>query len=174
MRIEGLAAPLLLVGAPASAEVVKVEGSTFIVEHRLSVTADAAAIWAALRSPSRWWSAAHSWSGDSANLSIELRPGGCFCEVLPGGGGAEHARVIFVKPGETLRLSGALGPLQAGAATGTLSFETKTEGAGSTLVVRYVVSGYAGMDAAKLAPLVDGVIGEQARGLKAAAEAASR
>jgi len=170
MRL-ALLIPALLATAPASAEVVKVEGSTFVVEHKLTVAAAPDAVWRALSAPSRWWSKAHSWSGDAANLSMAMRPGGCFCEALPDGGGAEHARVIHVAPNRLLRLSGALGPLQQGAVTGTLSFEMTGEGQGTALVVRYVVSGYTGMDAAKLAPLVDGVIGEQAAGLKRAAEA---
>jgi uncharacterized protein YndB with AHSA1/START domain len=169
MRL-ALLIPALLATAPASAEVVKVEGSTFVVEHKLAVAAAPDAVWRALSEPSRWWSEAHSWSGDAANLSMAMRPGGCFCEALPDGGGAEHARVIHVAPNRLLRLSGALGPLQQGAVTGTLSFEMTGEGQGTALVVRYVVSGYTGMDAAKLAPLVDGVIGEQAAGLKRAAE----
>ena len=49
---------------------------------------------------------------DAKNLSIDARPGGCFCEKLPNGGGVEHARVVYVAPREVLRLSGALGPLQ--------------------------------------------------------------
>ncbi len=170
MRL-ALLIPALLATAPASAEVVKVEGSTFVVEHKLTVAAAPDAVWRALSAPSRWWSSAHSWSGDAANLSMAMRPGGCFCEALPDGGGAEHARVIHVAPNRLLRLSGALGPLQQGAVTGTLSFEMAGEGQGTVLVVRYVVSGYTGMDAVKLAPLVDGVIGEQAAGLKRAAEA---
>lgn len=170
MRL-ALLIPALLATAPASAEVVKVEGSTFVVEHKLAVAAAPDAVWRALSAPSRWWSSAHSWSGDAANLSMAMRPGGCFCEALPDGGGAEHARVIHVAPNRLLRLSGALGPLQQGAVTGTLSFEMTGEGQGTALVVRYVVSGYTGMDTAKLAPLVDGVIGEQTAGLKRAAEA---
>jgi uncharacterized protein YndB with AHSA1/START domain len=170
MRL-ALLIPALLATTPASAEVVKVEGSTFVVEHKLAVAAAPDAVWRALSEPSRWWSKAHSWSGNAANLSMAMRPGGCFCEALPDGGGAEHARVIHVAPNRLLRLSGALGPLQQGAVTGTLSFEMMGAGQGTALVVRYVVSGYTGMDAAKLAPLVDGVIGEQAAGLKRAAEA---
>ena len=166
--------PALIAAAPASAEVVKVEGSTFIVEHKLNVAAAPDAVWRSLGEPARWWSKAHSWSGDAANFSMQMRPGGCFCEALPGGGGAEHARVVYVAPNKLLRLSGALGPLQQGAAIGTLSFEIAVEGQGTALLVRYVVNGYTGLDAAKLALIVDGVIGEQAAGLKRAAEAPDR
>lgn len=169
MRL-ALIIPAVLAAAPASAEVVKVEGSTFIVEHKLTVAAAPDAVWRSLGEPARWWSKAHSWSGDSANFSMAMRPGECFCEAPPEGGGAEHARVVYVAPNKLLRLSGALGPLQQGAVAGTLSFELTGEGAVTALVVRYVVSGYSGMDAAKLAPLVDRVIGEQAVGLKRAAE----
>lgn len=173
MRV-ALIIPALVAATPASAEVVKVEGSTFIVEHKLSVAAAPDAVWRSLGEPARWWSKAHSWSGDAANFSMAMRPGECFCEALPDGGGAEHARVVYVAPNKLLRLSGALGPLQQGAALGTLSFELTGEGQGTALVVRYVVSGYTGLDAAKLAPIVDGVIGEQAAGLKRAAEAPGR
>ncbi len=39
--------------------------------------------------------------------------GGCFCELIPDGAGEiEHMRVIYTRPGVTLRLQGGLGPLQ--------------------------------------------------------------
>ena len=50
-------------------------------------------------------------SGNSANLSLALTPGGCFCERFPKGGGIEHMRVTYVDPGKRVVLTGALGPL---------------------------------------------------------------
>ena len=35
-----------------------------------------------------WWSSDHTISNDSHNLSIDDKVMGCFCEKLPGGGGA--------------------------------------------------------------------------------------
>ena len=59
----------------------------------------------------QWWSKDHTYSGDAARMSLQLRPGGCFCETLDGGGGIEHMRVTFVQPGERVVLTGSLGPL---------------------------------------------------------------
>ena len=60
-----------------------------------------------------------------ANMRIEPKPGGCFCEAVPAGrrsgGEIEHMRVIYVAPGSTLRMSGGLGPLQSEAVTGVLT-----------------------------------------------------
>lgn len=167
-------AALALAGLPAAAaaEVATQTDTAFVVVHKLTVAAPPARIWAMIGQPARWWSSAHSWSGNAANMSMALRPGGCFCETLPGRGGVEHMRVIHADRNGLVRLSGALGPLQAGAATGTLSitFKAAASGGGSELELRYVVSGHTGFPVAAIAPAVDGVIGQQARGLKAAAE----
>ena len=49
---------------------------------------------------SGWWNKEHTYSGNSANLSLDARPGGCFCERFPKGGGIEHMRVAYVEPGK--------------------------------------------------------------------------
>ncbi len=120
-----------------------------------------------------WWDASHTYSGDSKNLSIIAEPGGCFCEALPDGGGVQHATVVNVAPGRLLRMSGALGPLQAGGVTGSLSWEFEKSGSAATrMTMSYVVGGYlpGGLD--KLADVVDMVLGRQADLLKAYAEKA--
>ena len=43
-------------------------------------------------------------------MTLQMRPGGCFCETLDGGGGIEHMRVTYVQPGERIVLTGSLGP----------------------------------------------------------------
>jgi hypothetical protein len=58
----------------------------------------------------------HTFSGNAHNLSIEEKAMGCFCEKLPDGGGVSHMEVVYFAPGKTLRLSGALGPLNTWAA----------------------------------------------------------
>ena len=125
--------------------------------------------WSVLVKPALWWDSEHTYSGDSANLTLDVRPGGCFCEVLPaangakGGlrGGVEHMRAIYVDKGRALRLSGALGPLQADAAVATLTFQFKPDETGTQVLVEYVVGGYFRGDPAKLAPMFDGVLGGQ-------------
>jgi hypothetical protein len=73
-----------------------------------------------------------------------------------------------------IRISGALGPLQEMATIGTMTWtiEPAKQGSGSTLTMTYAASGYApgGMD--KLADIVDTVLGQQVKLLKAYAESA--
>ena len=94
---------LAALASPAAAEVIRSGEGSFVVEQRAEVAAPPARLWATLIEPARWWTPAHSFSGDAANLTIEPRAGGCFCERLPGGGSVEHARVIHAGPGFLLR-----------------------------------------------------------------------
>ena len=151
----------------ASAEVKSSSDIGFEVASTVSVAASPADVYAAIIAPGRWWSSAHTYSEDAKNLSIDARPGGCFCEALPGGG-VEHGRVVMAMPGKMLRIRGALGPLQGEAVVGTLSFELTPEGKGTKLVMSYVVGGYVRGGAGALAAPVDHVMGEQVARLKAA------
>ena len=81
--ILALAASLL--AAPARAEVVDRSAAGFEVRETATIAAPQAAVYAAFLAPGRWWSSAHSWSGDAKNLSIDLAKG-CLCETLPNGG----------------------------------------------------------------------------------------
>src|SRR3546814_2102070 len=86
-----------------------------------------------LRTPDKWWSAEHSWSGDAANFWLDSQAGGCFCEKLPGVAGmgsVQHARILFAQPNAMMRLSGAFGPLQGEAVTGMLTIQIKPTDAG--------------------------------------------
>jgi uncharacterized protein YndB with AHSA1/START domain len=152
--------------APASAAVVADNAAGFAIEHQAVVAAPPDRVYAALGTPAAWWSSQHSWSGSASNLSLDLRPGGCFCERLPGGGGVEHARVVMAWPGKLLRLSGALGPLQADALTGALSWELKPAAGGTSVKLTYVVAGFMRAGRTSLPAAVDGVLGEQLGGLK--------
>jgi uncharacterized protein YndB with AHSA1/START domain len=113
-----------------------------------------------------WWNPSHTFSGNAHNLSIEEKTMGCFCERLPGGGGVRHMEVVYVAPGKTLRLSGALGPMQAIAASGIMTIELSAAEGGTKLEVTYAVAGYlpAGMNT--WAAPVDGVVEEQFTRLK--------
>lgn len=173
MRIIGwiLALVGLVAVAPALAEVKHVSEGGFEVASTAVVTAPPSAVYATLIMPSRWWSAAHSYSGDARNMAIDARAGGCFCEVLPPDGAVEHGRVIFAQPGKMLRIDGALGPLQAMATVGRLTFMLEPEGTGTKVTMTYVVGGYISGGASQFAAPVDQVLGEQLAGLKAAIDA---
>jgi uncharacterized protein YndB with AHSA1/START domain len=166
-------APLLAVAAtlaaPAAAEVTKSEPGGFVSVHKLVIAAPPEKVWDTLAKPASWWSKDHSYSGDAANITLDPTPGGCWCEKLKGGA-VEHARVIFADRGRVLRVSGAFGPLQSGAVTGTITFALKAEGQGTALTVTYVVGGYHPAGLNSFAAPVDQVLGAQMPGLKAAAE----
>ena len=153
----------------ASAKVVDQSEAGFSVAHTAQVAATPADVWKMLRMPQSWWSKDHSWSGDAANFWLDSQAGGCFCEKLPGEGGAmgsvQHARIIFAQPNQLLRLSGAFGPLQGEALTGTLSIQIKETPTGSRIRFDYVVGGYMRLKVSEIAPVVDGVMGEQLAGL---------
>jgi uncharacterized protein YndB with AHSA1/START domain len=173
-RIAGLALATAFLPASALAEVSSRSASGFIVNVALNVAAPPETVYASLtRHLSEWWDAAHTYSGDSKNMSLIAEPGGCFCEALADGGGVQHATVVNVAPGKLLRMSGALGPLQAGAVTGTLSWQFEKSGsADSKLVLTYIVGGYTAGGLDKVADAVDMVLTRQAELLKRHAEQA--
>ena len=115
---------------------------------------------------SAWWQSDHTFSGNASNLVLEARPGGCFCEALPGGGGVRHLTVVYADPGKLLRLSGGLGPLQGLAVSGTMTWKFTETGGRTTVELTYQVGGYAPEGLASLAPVVDAVLGTQVSRLK--------
>ena len=165
-----LAAALCIGGAGrAGAEATQVSASGFLVTVRHELKAPPARVWAAIGELDRWWNAAHSYSGQATNLSLARQGGGCFCERW-GGNSVEHARVVLALEERTLRLEGALGPLQALAVTAVWTFALTPKDGGTTLAVTYRVAGNEGSGLQQLAGPVDGVITEQMRRLAAYVE----
>src|SRR5205085_10827913 len=166
--MKALATIILAVAAtPTSAEVVSSSANGFEVRETVSLDVPPAAAFAAFGRVGSWWSGEHSFSGNAANLSLVLQPGGCFCERLPNGGGAQHLRVAFVDPGKRLVLTGSLGPLLFLATTGVMDVTFQPSGSGSRILLDYRAAGFFNGGADKIAPAVDGVLGEQVARLKA-------
>lgn len=168
MRCFPIVAAALLISAPAQAEIVSSSEGGFVLRHAADVSSGVAAVWALVLRPADWWNGEHSFSGDAANLSIEPLPGGCFCEMLPAAngtdeplGGVEHARVTYIEQPRVLRLTGGLGPLQAEPVHGVLTMALRPIDGGTRIMWEYVVGGYMREGGQKLAPAVDGMIGEQ-------------
>ena len=156
----------LLSSASTFADVVDSGAGGFTTRTSVTVNAPAARAYAALTKIGTWWNKDHTWSGNAANLSLDARVSGCFCEKLPNGGGVQHMTVIYAEPGKMLRLNGALGPLQDLAVTGVMTF-TFTEANGKTTIdVTYKVGGYMAGGLNGLARPVDGVVAEQVMRLK--------
>src|SRR3984957_13695225 len=111
--------PMLL-----SAAVVDSAPNGFVVKTSVTIQAFPQEVYRRLvHNVGDWWDSAHTFSGDAHNLSIEEKPMGCFCEKLPNQGGARHMEVLTVMPNKALVLTGALGPLQALATTGSMQIE---------------------------------------------------
>ncbi len=152
---------VLLVPGTAHAEVVSAGPHGFEIRQMVQVVVPQAAAFDAFAQLPRWWSKEHTYSGDSANLSLSLAAGGCFCEALPSGGGVEHMRVAYIVPGERLVMTGPLGPLLFEATAGVMDVQVERIAGGSRLTMNYRAAGFANGGADKMAPLVDQVLGEQ-------------
>jgi uncharacterized protein YndB with AHSA1/START domain len=165
-----LAAALLLAAAtPAIAEVRTSGSAGFEIEQRVDTRLTPARLYQLACNVSAWWLASHTYSGKSANLSLAPQPGGCWCETMPDGGGIEHMRVVQVVPGQRLVLVGSLGPLLTEATSGVMQWTVARTATGSSLVLNYRVAGFYKGDGARLAPIVDQVLGAQVASLEEAA-----
>ncbi|MBS0297196.1 MAG: SRPBCC domain-containing protein [Proteobacteria bacterium] len=165
----GLVAALGFAGA-AHAEVVDAQANGFQVTNSVEVSAPADAVWKAMIEPSRWWASSHTFTGDAANMRLEARPGGCFCEVKGGGGGASTMRVSFVDPGKEIDIWGAIGPLSRLGATGGWTLVLTPEGPKTKVTWTYTVGGYEPGGLNKISAPVDHVMAEQLARLKAYVE----
>lgn len=156
----GVAALGLAAASAARAEVTEASEDGFVLALSFDAAASPEAAFAALTDVAAWWSPAHTYSGDAANMSLELSPGGCFCEVWDGGA-TRHGEVVQIRTGRSFRLLGALGPLQDMGASQIqdLSVEPLETGARVSWTTR--VSGRPGDGYAEIAPLVDSVLAEQ-------------
>lgn len=166
--LAGLASALI--STAASAEVTARTEHSFSLTFERPVTASADAVLEAVGRPGAWWSDAHTYSGNAANIRVDLTPGGCWCEDLPGGG-VKHAEAILVMPERCLvRFAAPLGPLQAIGADAvlTMSWPDNEGQPGRTLRWTFVVSG---SGAGALADSIDGVMAEQFARLAAHLEA---
>lgn len=168
LALAGLAA---LAGGEARCDVLEATPSGFAVKTTVTIAASRAKVYDALvNAVARWWDPAHTYSADAKNLSIEPRPGGCFCERLPDQGGVQHAMVVLAIPGKTLRMVGGLGPLQESGLAGSLTWELADREVSTDVSWTYSVGGYRQGGLQALAPIVDSVLGGQLRRLKSFAE----
>ncbi len=165
-RVVGLSLCLMLPGVVV-AEVVDSTADGFSTRHTVEITADSDDVYRTLtRGVGDWWDPDHTFSGDSGNLRIEARGGGCFCEKLGKGGEVTHLTVVYAEPGKLLRMRGGLGPLQPLAVSGSMAF-TLTEADGITTVeLTYTVGGYRPGGLEEWSKPVDGVLGGQLQRLE--------
>jgi len=177
MRMKMMVLALLMTQA-GHAAVTDVASNGFTLVQSAEIAAPPDKIYAALIQPSRWWSSDHTFSGNAANLSLDARAGGCFCETLTGGGSVQHLAVVYAVPGKTLRLVGMLGPFQGIAGNGVMTWTITPGSGGSKLDLTYQVAGYAnvslrGMGYDAWSKAADGMLAEQFERLKRSIETGS-
>lgn len=152
--------------------------SGFTSSYRGEIKTSPAQAWASIVQLPRWWNPAHSYSGNASNLSLDAQAGGCMCERWRDAAGTshsvQHAQVVMAQEGRVLRLNGGFGPLQDMAVVGVLTIVVSpgqgAEAGQNFLRMTYRVGGGAEAGLDKLAPAVDGVIGEQFKRLKSLIE----
>ncbi|HXH51838.1 MAG TPA: ATPase [Sphingomicrobium sp.] len=162
---------LIMLAAPASAEVIASGPNGFYVRQSVPLIVSQDRAFDAFEQIGRWWESSHTYSGDSANLRLSASPGGCFCERFPGGGGIEHMRVAYADRGKRLILSGSLGPLLYEATSGVMDIKFERIAGGTRVVLDYKVSGFATGGGDKLAPAVDQMLAQQMRRFRESARA---
>jgi hypothetical protein len=155
-----------MAGEPASAEVLNAAANGFEVRETAHTNAPPDQVYAALLQPARWWSSDHTFSRSAANLVLDARAGGCWCETLPNGGSVEHLRVVYVAPGKILRLRGALGPFQGLAVDGAMTWSIQSVPGGTDISLSYAAGGYVKDGFDELSKGADRVLEEQLLRLK--------
>ncbi|HEX3944312.1 MAG TPA: SRPBCC family protein [Rhizomicrobium sp.] len=151
---------LLAQSLSARAEVIETTPNGFALQRTIHIGATPERVYAALIQPAKWWNSDHTFSGSAANLSLDARAGGCFCEIW-NGGSVQHEVVVDAVPGKTLRMRGALGPFQAQGMSGALTFSIKPAGDGADLTMENVVGGFMKGGIGKWPALADSMLAEQ-------------
>ncbi|HET9397913.1 MAG TPA: ATPase [Sphingomicrobium sp.] len=165
---------LSILSAPASGAVVSASDHGFEVQNSVNLVVPQDQAFASFGQVGKWWDDQHTYSGDGKRMSLQMRPGGCFCEPLESGGGVEHMRVAFVQPGERIVLTGSLGPLLYEATSGVMDVKVERIAGGSRVTMNYRAAGFANGGAAAMAPLVDQVLAEQLKRYRAYAAGAPK
>lgn len=140
----------------ARADVVSAAPGGVVVRTIVEVSAAPDAVYDSLTARvGEWWPATQTWSGNSSNLSIDARAGGCFCEKLSNGGTVQIMQVVWAERGTLLRLSGAPGRLQESAAIATQSWQLHKTATGTRIEMTFSAAGYLPGGFEKIAPAVD-------------------
>ncbi len=164
---------LLGLSGVAQAEVVEAQNAGFKIKQLATIAASPDKVYAAFVDIGSWWDPQHTYSGSSANLHIDARAGGCFCETLQNGGGIVHMMLVNVVPGTRITLSGALGPLQIAGVAGAMTVQTVPKDGGTQFGMLYLVGGYFPGGLNSVAKDVDAVLTLQVARLKRYVETGS-
>jgi hypothetical protein len=134
------AAVLTLCATPAAAEVVSRTADSFTLRYAVGAEIAPEDIPGALKDLPKWWDSAHTYSGSAANLSLDLTPGGCWCEKLADGTDFDHGRTVSATP-ESFVFNAPFGPLRGKATKAELTVTWPPANMGWTPTWTMVVEG---------------------------------
>jgi len=149
-----LAVAILFIAAPAHAEIVSRSADGFTLTYSTTAQIDPGDIPRALQALPDWWDSAHTYSGDASNLSLDLTPGGCWCERLTDNPAFDHARTVSVTDARIV-FDAPFGPLRGKATQADLTVTWPGANGGRAPTWTFVVQG-PGLGA--MADVVDGVM----------------
>ena len=148
-------AALALSAAPAAAEVVARTADSFTLRYAVGAEIAPDDIPGALTDLPKWWDSAHTYSGSAANLSLDLTPGGCWCERLADGTDFDHGRTVSATP-DGFVFNAPFGPMRGKTTKAELTVTWPAANRGWTPTWTMVVEG-PGIGA--MADAIDAVMG---------------
>lgn len=148
----------------SKAEVISADKSHFRLELVAETTLSPEQVWKKLINPQKWWHSDHKYSGDSANLTLELKAGRFWREKWEGGS-VLHGTVLNIQPNKLLRLSAPFEPLQEMAVETLWTIVLTPAKTGTTIKFDFIASGSASSGLDKLAAAVNYVKGEALKNL---------
>lgn len=157
--LTALGCSLGLIGC-ASADVIAASPDHFALKLEAETELSPDEVWARLIDPPSWWLPDHTYSGDSANLSLDPQAGGLWREDWDGGS-VWHGSVLRAEPGKVLVLNAPFGPLQDLAVTSvwTISLDAQEDG-GTLITFDHVTNGTAASGLEEMAAAVNYVKSE--------------
>ena len=159
--ISFLTACLSFACCTTQADVVKTVSNGFQIKHKFETKLSKQDAFQVFVSDfSKWWDAAHSYSGQAKNLSIDIQQR-CFLEKLPKGGFVRHLEIVYYEPGKAIRFTGGLGPLQQMGVCGAMTVNFSEQNGTTVVEVEYNVCGLMEQGLDRLAPAVDQVLSVQ-------------
>ncbi|HEX3810998.1 MAG TPA: SRPBCC domain-containing protein [Rhizomicrobium sp.] len=166
-----MVAGALIFASHANAAVVDSTPAGFSLQETAHIAATPDEVYDALVHPAKWWNSQHTFSQNAANLTLDARGGGCFCENW-NGGSVQHGVVVDAEPGKILRLRGPLGPFQGQGVDGALTFTLKAADGGTDLTLDNTIGGYMKGGFGQWPQAADGMLSDMVAHLKTYAESA--
>ena len=149
----------------ARAEVVTAQPDHFTLKLEAETPLTPEQVWTRLVEPSDWWLSAHTYSGESDNLTLDPQAGGLWREDWEDGS-VWHGVVLQAHPEKSLTLSAPFGPLQGLAVTSIWTITlTPMESGGTNIRFDHVTNGSQASNLQDLAAAVDGVKAEALQSL---------